>query len=473
MSGSHCSRRGFLKLAGGGAASLTLAGSVGLCSAAGQERKRSNVVFFLTDDQRFDTIHVLGNEQIITPNMDGLVRNGTAFTNAYIMGSTAGAVCMPSRAMLLSGRTLFHLEKQGGTVPQEHVTFPEVFRKAGYTTFHTGKWHQDAKTYNRCFTDGAKIFFGGMSDHFKVPVHDYDPTGKYPKQAAYVQEGKHSSELFSDAAIDFLKGHKEDKPFLLYLAYTAPHDPRHMPQKYAEMYRPADMELPKSYMPEHPFDNGEMKIRDEGLAPWPRTQEEVRKHQAAYYAMITHVDAQIGRVLETLKETRHAEDTIVVFSGDNGLAVGRHGLFGKQNLYDHSVHVPLVFRGPSIPQAQKCDAFCYLLDIYPTLCELAGLPAPATVEGRSLAPALQGKTPMTRETLFFAYRDVQRAVRDDHFKLIEYNVGGKRTTQLFDLRNDPWELQNLAEDRRYLEDLHRLREVLVDWKKTLDDDGDF
>ena len=456
-----------------GAASVTLAGSAVLRSAAGQERKRPNVVFFFTDDQRFDTIHVLGNEQIVTPNMDRLVQTGTVFTNAYIMGSTAGAVCMPSRAMLLSGRTLFHLEKQGGTVPPEHVTFPEVFRKAGYATFQTGKWHQDAKTYNRCFAGGAKIFFGGMSDHFKVPVQDYDPAGKYPKQAVHVQEGKHSSELFSDAAIDFLKGYKEDRPFLLYIAYTAPHDPRNPPQKYTDLYKPADMKLPKSYLPEHLFDNGEMKIRDETLAPWPRTEEEVRKHQAAYYAMITHVDAQIGRVLETLKETGHADDTIVVFCADNGLAVGRHGLLGKQNLYEHSVHVPLVFCGPGIAQGQKCDAFCYLLDIYPTLCDLVGLQVPATVEGRSLAPALQGRAATPRGTLFFAYRDVQRAVRDDHFKLIEYNVGGQRTTQLFDLRNDPWELQNLVDDRRYAEDLRRLRNAFADWRGKLNDESDF
>jgi len=216
-----------------------------------------------------------------------------------------------------------------------------------------------------------------------------------------------------------------------------------------------------------------MKLRDEQLVPWPRTPEEVRRHTAAYYAMITHLDAQIGRVLETLRQTGHAEDTIVVFAADNGLALGRHGLFGKQNLYEHSVHVPLIFCGPDVHRGEKREAFCYLIDIYPTLCELAGLQTPDTVEGRSLVPVLRDAEVKVRDTLFSAYRDFQRAVRDERFKLIEYHVAGTRTHQLFDLQNDPWELQNLAADGRYEQQLHSLRNLLVQWKKKLDDNSNF
>jgi len=455
-------------MVGLGAALLPLRGAT-----AGRERTKPNVLFLFSDDQRFDTIHVLGNEQIVTPNLDRLVAHGTAFTHAYIMGGTSGAVCMPSRAMLLSGRTLFHLDRQGQTVPAKHVTFPEAFRHAGYATFHTGKWHQNPAMYNRCFEQGARIFFGGMSDHFKVPVQDYDSTGQYSPQRTYTVDGTPSSELFSDAAIDFLKSYQGSKPFLMYVAYTAPHDPRLAPQQYMDMYKPEAMELPKSFMPEHPFDNGDMKLRDEQLAPWPRTPEEVRRHTAAYYAMITHLDAQIGRVLETLRQTGHAEDTIVVFAADNGLALGRHGLFGKQNLYEHSVHVPLIFCGPDVHRGEKREAFCYLIDIYPTLCELAGLQTPDTVEGRSLVPVLRDAEVKVRDTLFSAYRDFQRAVRDERFKLIEYHVAGTRTRQLFDLQNDPWELQNLAADGRYEQQLHSLRNLLVQWKKKLDDNSNF
>ncbi len=475
-------RRIFLKAVGSGAASLAISGCTGMgprcwlaqqTAGAGVQKKRPNIIFFFTDDQRFDTIGALGNKDIITPHMDSLARNGTTFTNAYIMGSMSGAVCMPSRAMLMTGRTLFHLEGPGKVIPPEHVTLPEVLQRAGYTTFQTGKWHQDSKTFARCFSVADKIFFGGMSDHYKVPVRDFDRAGKYPKEKIYSNEGKHSSELFSDAAIRFLREYKDDKPFFVYISYTAPHDPRDMPRKYLDMYDLEKVVLPKSFMPEHPFDNGDMKTRDEKLASWPRTLEEIRRHKRAYYAMITHVDAQIGRVLAALKETGQAENTIIVFSADNGLAVGRHGLMGKQNIYEHSVHVPLIIGGPGIGKGQKRAAFCYLLDIFPTLCELTGLSIPGSVEGRSLAPVMLGRRRKIRDTLFFAYKDIQRGVRDERYKLIEYAVSGKRTTQLFDLQSDPWELDNIAESPSHVEHLQRLRRELLRWKEELDDKSGF
>jgi len=446
MSHLENTRRGFLKTVGAGAAALTMP----RCATAGKPPgRRPNILFLFSDDQRFDTIHALGNGRIVTPNMDALVRNGTTFANAYIMGSMSGAVCMPSRAMLMSGRTLFHLFRDGRDIPPVHVTMPEVLRDAGYRTFATGKWHNGRRAYARCFSDGAKIFFGGMSDHYKVPVYDFDPKGEYPKAKQYINKGKHSSELFSDAAIEFLRGYKDEAPFFAYVSYTAPHDPRHMPEKYLDMYDPGKIRLPKNFLPEHPFDNGEMVIRDEKLAAWPRTPEEVRKHIAAYYAMITHLDAQIGRVLDALKETGHADDTIVVFSGDNGLAVGRHGLMGKQNLYEHSVHVPLIMCGPGIPKNRRHEAQCYLLDIYPTLCDLVGVNVPGSVEGMSLAPVLQGGPDKGRDALLFAYKNFQRGLRIGSWKLILYNVNGVKTTQLFHMWNDPWEMNNLADDPAY------------------------
>ncbi len=426
--------------------------------------KRPNILFLFTDDQRFDTLHALGNRDIVTPNLDALVENGVTFTHANIMGSTVPAVCAPSRAMLLTGRTLFH-------VPinlEGQLSLPEVLRQAGYTTFATGKWHNTPPSFARGFTAGAKIFFGGMSNHLKVPVYDFDPSGKYPKGASYIGK-KFSSELFSDAAVQFLREYTEEQPFFLYLPYTAPHDPRMAPEKYANMYDPRKIPVPENFMPEHPFDNGELRIRDEKLAPWPRTPEIVQEHIAAYYAMITHLDDQMGRVLAALQAAGHADNTIVIFAGDNGLAVGRHGLMGKQNLYEHSVRVPLVVSGPGIPKGEQRDAFCYLLDIFPTLCDLTDLPVPESVEGRSLAPVIAGDQPKVRDTLFFAYKDVQRAVREERYKLIQYSVNGARTTQLFDLANDPWEVKNLADDPTHADHLARLREELTRWQREVSD----
>jgi len=465
-------RRDFLKTVGVGAASLTISGCAGMGQVVGAERKRPNILFFFTDDQRFDTIRALSNNHIITPNIDSLVRNGTTFTNAYIMGSMSGAVCVPSRAMLMSSRTLFHLARSGSIIPPTDITLPEVLQKAGYTTFHTGKWHQDKKTLARCFSTGAKIFFGGMGNHWEVPVNDFDASGDYLRNRQYKGD-KHSSELFSDAAIQFLHEHKDDKPFFVYIAYTAPHDPRQAPEKYKQRYNPEEIILPKNFLPEHPFDNGEMRIRDEKLAPWPRTPAEIRRHIADYYAIITHMDAQIGRVLSALKETGQAKNTIIVLAGDNGLAVGRHGLMGKQNLYEHSVHVPLILSGPGIPKGQRQDAFCYLLDVFPTLCDLTGVSIPVSVEGHSLASIIRNRKRKIRNTLFFAYKDIQRGVRGERYKLIEYKVKEKRTTQLFDLELDPWEINNLADKPGYAIHLKRLRNELLRWKDKLGDDSKF
>lgn len=447
--------------------------------------KRPNILFFFTDDQRFDTIRALGNKQIVTPNIDSIVRNGATFSNAYIMGGTSGAVCMPSRAMLMTGRTLFHLQAQGQNIPEDHILLGETLQKAGYNTFGTGKWHNGTSAYARSFNAGAEIFFGGMDDHWNVPACDFDPTGKYSQRCHqtvdfvkqrvvqkicdHIHAGKHSSELFCDAATDYLRDYSDDAPFFMYISFMAPHDPRTMPKEYLDRYDAEKINLPENFMPEHPFDNGELRIRDEMLAAFPRTPEEIRRHIAEYYAMITHADAQIGRVLEALRETGKADNTIIVFSGDNGLALGRHGLMGKQNLYEHSVHVPLIMSGPGIPSGEKRDAFCYLLDIYPTLCNLAGIPIPDSVEGKSLVSAMQNAGNKIRDNLLFAYTSLHRGVRDERYKLIEYVVEEKRTTQLFDLQADPFELNNLADNPSYAEPLKRLRKELLRWKDELGD----
>ncbi len=426
--------------------------------------QRPNILFLFTDDQRFDALRAIGNPEVVTPNMDRLVAQGTAFTHATVQGSTVPAVCQPSRAMLMTGRTLYHAPRDCG----DFVTLPELLQAHGYVTFGTGKWHNAPPSYARSFTNGARIFYGGMSNHLEVPVHDFDPTGEYPPETRYVGK-RFSSELFSDAAIDFLQRHDGERPFFAYVSYTAPHDPRMAPREYAEMYDPGKVAVPENFHPVHPFDNGEMVIRDEMLAPFPRTPEIVQEHIAAYWAMITHLDAHMGRVLEALQETGHAGNTIIVFAGDNGLAVGQHGLMGKQNMYEHSVRVPLVMCGPGIPAGERSDALCYLLDIFPTLCDLVDLPTPESVEGRSLAPVIRGEAARTYKSLFLAYMHRQRAVRDERFKLIEYFGEAERVTQLFDLVEDPWEIANLASAPGMGPEVARLRAELHDWQRRMDD----
>jgi arylsulfatase A-like enzyme len=426
--------------------------------------ERPNILFLFTDDQRFDAVGALGNPEVITPNMDRLVESGTTFTHATIQGSICPAVSLPSRAMLMTGRNLYHAPRDCG----DFVTLPQHLQAHGYATFGTGKWHNQPSSYARSFTDGGKIFYGGMSDHLEVPVYDFHPGGEYPEEDRYIGK-EFSSELFSDAAIDFLDRCDDASPFMAYVSYTAPHDPRMAPKEYEDLYDPARIAVPENFHPVHPFDNGEMVIRDEMLAPFPRTPEIVQEHIAAYYAMITHLDAHIGRVLEALEESGRAENTIIVFAGDNGLAVGQHGLMGKQNMYDHSIRVPLTICGPGIPEGERSDALCYLLDVFPTLCDIIDLPTPESVEGRSLAQIVRGEGAPVYDNLFFAYMDCQRAIRDDRWKLVEYFGEAERVTQLFDLAADPWETANLAATPDMEEQLTRLRGELGRWQREIDD----
>jgi arylsulfatase A-like enzyme len=439
---------------------------------------RPNILFFFTDDQRFDTIAALGNPLIQTPSMDRLVERGTTFTHAHIPGGTSPAVCMPSRAMLHTGRNLFHLEGAGETIPSEHITLGEALQQAGYNSFGTGKWHNGAASYARSFNAGAEIFFGGMEDHWNVPVHDFDPSGQYNanmplcvdpwntretriRPGNHVVAGKHSSELFADAAIEFLENYSSDDPFFMYLSFMAPHDPRVTPDEYCNSYNPEKIPLPENFSGGHLFDNGSLKIRDELLTQFPRDPEEIREHIADYYAMITHLDAQIGRVVDALGQYDDMENTIIVFAGDNGLALGQHGLMGKQNLYDHSVRVPLIFAGPGVPQGCQNDSLVCLFDIFPTIFDLIDVEPPSSVEGISLVPAMRQPSMQVRDTLYLAYMQYQRGICDHRLKLIEYHVNGRRTTQLFDLLNDPWELQNLADEPNMAHNLKRLHKELL------------
>ena len=428
---------------------LCLMAPAGVATQADQP---PNIVFLFSDDQRADTIHALGNSAIETPHLDRLVALGTVFTRAYCMGAQQGAVCVPSRAMLMTGRTLFRIKENF----DGQDTWPEAFAKAGYATFITGKWHNQAPSLLRTFQEGKNVFLGGMGqDPYALPVQDFGADRKLSEKRP---SGKHCVELFADTAIDFLKRQKEGKPFLAYVSFNAPHDPRLAPREYHDKVNAAKLPLPENFLPAHPFNSGNLTGRDEELAPWPRTPEIVRQHLADYYASITFLDVQVGRILDALQAGGLSEKTIVVFASDHGLAIGSHGLFGKQNLYDHSMRAPLLFSGPGIPKGKRADALCYLLDIFPTLGEVAGVAPPEGSEGKSLAPVIRGTSAKTRDALFTAYIKVQRAVRDDRWKLLVYPRINK--AQLFDLEKDPAEKSDLSADPAHQGELRRLSSLL-------------
>lgn len=428
---------------------------------------RPNILFLFADDQPYNTLGCTGNEIVQTPSIDAIAARGLIFDNAYIMGGTSPAVCSPSRAMLFSGKTLWNLDNQGlwgFEIGDQTKTFPQVFKDAGYTTWATGK-NEPGKAghFIRSFSDGDKILFRGMTrSQYNMPLYDYPADGTFKGKKPVPHTGKHSAEIYADAAINFLEKRKDEAPpFFMYVSFQTPHDPRQAPPEYHEKYKPNDIPLPPAFMPEHPFDNGMLKIRDEKLAGFPRTEKEVKTHLADFYATMQHTDAQIGRVINALKASGEYDNTIIVYTADNGLALGNHGLMGKQNLYDHSVHVPLILAGPGIPTGERREQLAYIYDLIPTLIERAGLQTPKTVEFKSLNPVITDHKATHRGHLYCAFMSWQRAIQfSSGYKLIEYCVQGQRHTQLFHLAEDPHELNNLATDPKHADRVAAMRELL-------------
>jgi len=443
-------RRNFLKMTGLGILAVSASQLAGASEAAGN---KLNFLVILTDDQRFSALRAAGCNEIITPAMDRLGVEGVNFVQANIMGGQHGAICVPSRAQLMTGASLYRCK---GGIPEDFVTMPQQLRQNGYATFMTGKWHNDEESLLRSFEYGKAIYHGGMSDHFKFSVTDISKGQSVNKR----EITEFDAEIFANLTIEFLKNRPKDRPFFAYLAFKTPHDPRVVPEKYHKMYDAAKLTLPPNFMPEHPFDNGDMKVRDEMLAGFPRKQDEIREHIAAYYAATTATDDQIDRVLKMLEGLGLTDNTVVVFAGDNGLAVGQHGLMGKQSLYEHSCRIPLIMRGPGIPKGKSSEALCQIYDVCPTLLAMAGVQVPSSVDGRDLGPIIRGEKQEMRDATVHAYRELQRAVRTRDTKLIEYLVQGKRTTQLFNLKDDPWETKNLADDSAYAGLLAKMREKL-------------
>ena len=436
---------------------------------------RPNFLFIIADDHRHSAIGALGIEAVHTPTLDQLMQDGVAFTQAHIMGSTSGAVCMPSRGMLMSGQHLFNTPDP---LPDDIPLLPELLWDSGYTTFGTGKWHNRRGSFARCFGGGGNIFFGGMSDQFAMPVQDFDPDGVYDPAEKRIADG-FATTVFADEMIGFLQGAASDtQPFFAYISLTSPHDPRTPPAPFDTLYDPADIPLPPNFAPEHGFDTGVRNIRDEVLAGYPRGEREIQQHMADYFGMISHQDMEIGRILDTLAERGLDENTIVVYTADHGLSVGQHGLMGKQNLYDHSMRIPLIMRGPGIPAGVRSEARLYLHDLYPTLLERAGVSVPDSCAGQSVNPVLDGSADRHRDVVFSAFQlmyghpsgaPCQRSVKDQRHKLILTVVDGAETWQLFDLDADPWETNDLIDSGDHTDIVARLKLTLREQQRLADD----
>ncbi len=484
---------------------------------AKQSAEKPNIVYIFADDITYKAIHATGNLEIKTPNLDKLVRNGTSFTHSYNMGGWTGAVCIASRAMLMTGKSVWHTRK----INQEELAekgemWSQLMSKGGYETYMSGKWHgidipakdlfdhvSNVRMGNPIndYTGNKKKLVSGIKDLEKkngldlngitpIGYNDIMPFGfnrplspqdtlwqPWDKSlGGYWEGGKHWSEVLGDDALTFIDSAKNrNKPFFMYLAFNAGHYLRQYPKEYGDMYPLDRISLPKTYLPVYPFRGDKIDQylgqADVSIAPFPRTEYAMKVHLRDYYAIITHMDNEIGRIVDAVKKSGKADNTYIIFTADHGVAVGDHGLVGKQNMYEHSLRVPFFIVGPKVPKNKKIDADIYLQDIMPTTLEIAGVQKPAGIEYNSLMPFLKGERKESfYPSIYGAFMKHHRAIRTDGFKLIIYPQ--IKVMRLYDLNKDPLELNDLANIASYAEKKSMLFKKLLKLQKDMDDPMD-
>ncbi len=467
------------------------------CQVAHALDKRPNFLFILADDQSPETLSAYGNKVCQTPNIDRLAAEGMVLKDAHHMGSWSGAVCLPSRTMIMTGRTLWRLPGTRGpgiSFPRKfreqaaQQSMPAVFNRAGYDTFRTCKRGNSFKEANNLFA-----------------------VSKVATKRAGTDEG--GSRWHGDQVMEYLRqreASKDGDPFLIYFGFSHPHDPRNATPELAAKYgavNTGDLSTPRAntpplqvnYLSAHPFHHGHPGLRDEEKVQGVmkrRDEATVRNELGREYACIENIDIQVGRVLKQLKAMGQLDNTYVIYTSDHGIAVGRHGLMGKQNLYEHTWRVPFIVRGPGIKPGSRASGYTYLLDVFPTLCDFAGIKIPDVVEGKSFRSVLEGKADRVRDVVYGAYcggtKPGMRSIKSNGWKLIEYDVldGQVRETQLFNLKENPNEFLvehhtedlkqqlgitpsagqiDLAEDKAYAAKRKELEALLAKEMKRLGD----
>ena len=448
-------------------------------------QRRPNILFVLADDQSpFDLDVYNPRSTLDTPVLTQLAADGIVIDGAYHMGSWSGAVCTPSRHMIMSGRTVWHLPRRGVKGEKQNPLCPAdlaeqsmaaVFGRAGYDTMRTCKRGNS---------------FGAANAMFDVRRERTCRQGDEENGSAW-----HAQQV-----LDYLaerEATEDEDPFLIYLGFSHPHDPRYGTAELLAKYGASDQAVPEppsadapplpiNYLPAHPFPHGHPGLRDEvnvHLVKRRRDEATIRNEIGREFACSENIDQQVGRVLAKLAAMGELDNTYIIYTADHGMAIGRHGLQGKQNLYEHTWRVPMIVKGPGIEAGQRAQGNLYLLDVLNTLCDLAGIPAPPTTEGISFRPVLEGRRETIRDVLYGVYcggtKPGMRSVRQGEWKLIEYDVldGEVQESQLFHLGDNPHEFltehgrgqANLAADPEHREQLDAMRALLLAEMTRLDD----
>lgn len=455
--------------------SAILIGTTAIFSPVLKAEEKTNILFIFADDHAYDCIASHGNSEILTPHLDKLTKQGTRFTHAYNSGAWNGAVCIASRTMMMTGKQIWTAHKANlGDMIKKQQLFPQLMQKAGYDTYFSGKWHVGAEKHCKASWKNTLHIRPGMPNQTSARYNrnwepGQDSWSPYDMQhQGFWKGGKHWSEVLADDGINMLnKATKNEKPFMMMLCFNAPHDPRQAPKEYHEKYPYHSIKIPKNFLSVYPDQIGSNQVRDEKLAPFPRTKYSIQVNKSEYYALITHMDAQIGRILEALEKSGKADNTIVLFSADHGLAVGQHGFLGKQNMYEHSVRAPWIIAGKNIPKGKVIQNPIYIQDAMATCLDIAGVKKSNNIHFQSVLPLLRGDTSNARAQIYSSYTNHQRMVIEDGFKLISYPI--TKTEKLFDLNNDPLEVKNLVNEPKYSHTLQSLRKTLVNQMQAMSD----
>lgn len=461
------------------------------CIRGERKMNKPNVVLIMVDQMRFDCLSAAGHPVVETPNIDQLAHEGVRFTNAY----SATPTCIPARAAVLTGMS----QRSHGRVGyQERIPWnylhmlPGEMSNAGYHTQCVGKMHV-YPTRNLCGFHNV-ILHDGYLHHNRMkntPVQEsFDYTDDYLPwlrerlgghrdltdlgldcnsstiaRPWHLPEEYHPTNWVVTQSIDFLRRRDPTKPFFLKMSFVRPHPPFDPPRDYFDYYMSLDINDPvigEWARQDDPYGEGLLPTTSSGIVP----KQRLRRARAAYYALITHIDDQIGRFIQTLIEYGLYYNTVILFVSDHGELLGDHNLFRKSLPYEGSAKVPFILSDPGNQLGLKkrtiCDKVIELRDIMPTILDIAGVPIPSTVEGKSVVPLAKGETEDWRE---YIHGEHTQGNWSNHYiatgkdKYIWYSQTGKE--QYFDLEKDPYERKNLIDEPAVKERVEYLRSLLI------------
>ena len=414
-----------------------------LAIAALAADSRPNFLFVYTDDQRYDAMSVVQKEQgekgrwpwIQTPNMDRLAREGARFRNAFVVNS----LCAPSRATFLTGCYGYvnGVVNNHTPFPENSVTYATQLRQAGYTTGYVGKWHMGNQSGQRPGFDFSASFIG-QGRYEDCP---FEINGKSTPTEGWVDD------VSTGFALDFIRKNK-DKPFVLAVGFKSPHGPCTPPARLANYYGEAQSRtVPNLSIPA-------IYLNDPTYATAQPTAPGLINTRMDYHRTIHGADENLGHILDELDKLGLTDNTVVIFTSDNGYYHGEHKLGDKRSAYEESMRVPMLVRFPKLAGKGKViDTAVLNIDIAPTMLDLAGAPVPSQMQGRSWKPLLEGNaTADWRRAFFYCYyfehnfrTPTMMAVRTENAKLVKY-PGHEEWTELFDIHADPFEMKNLIHD---------------------------